>query len=58
MTQLSDAILLESLDLLESGETIESILKRYPQVAEELAPFLQTAANLATLSTQPTRPPT
>ena len=53
MNDVPEAVLHESLDLMEQGESIEKILGRYPDVASGLRPFLETAAQLATLAPQP-----
>ena len=53
MNDVPEAVLHESLDLMEQGESIEKILVRYPDVASGLRPFLETAAQLATLAPQP-----
>ncbi len=45
--------LIECLDALERGESLADILRRYPQQAEELRPFLETAALLNDLNLQP-----
>jgi len=46
-------VILTALDLLEGGVGVEEILARYPAEAAELRPYLLTAAQLATLATQP-----
>ncbi|MAT99907.1 MAG: hypothetical protein CL608_22430 [Anaerolineaceae bacterium] len=53
MNDVPEAVLQESLDFMEQGESIEQILARYPELAETLRPFLDTAAQLATLAPQP-----
>lgn len=53
MNELPESILIEALDLLEAGLSVEEIVARYPARAAELRPLLLTAARLATLSTQP-----
>ncbi|MEZ4593267.1 MAG: DUF5667 domain-containing protein [Chloroflexota bacterium] len=53
MNDVPESLLQESLDLLEQGLSIEQILARYPDQAEALRPFLQTAAQLAVLAPQP-----
>ena len=47
--QLEDT-LVEALDLLEQGMPITRILARYPDIAEELRPYLMTAVNLERLA--------
>ncbi|MEZ4594306.1 MAG: DUF5667 domain-containing protein, partial [Chloroflexota bacterium] len=53
MNDVPESLLQESLDLLEQGLSIEQILARYPDQAEALRPFLQTAVQLMTLAPQP-----
>ncbi len=53
MNDVPEAVLLESLDFMEQGESIEQILARYPEQAEGLRPFLETAVQLTTLAPQP-----
>jgi hypothetical protein len=45
--------LIECLDALMQGESIERILARYPQDAAQLRPLLQTAAGLPALHMEP-----
>jgi len=45
--------LIECLDALAQGESIEHILARYPQDAAQLRPLLQTAAGLPALRMEP-----
>jgi hypothetical protein len=45
--------LIECLDALAQGESIEQILARYPQDAAQLRPLLQTAAGLPALRMEP-----
>jgi hypothetical protein len=45
--------LIEGLDALAQGESIEQILARYPQDAAQLRPLLQTAAGLPALRMEP-----
>ena len=45
--------LIECLDALAQGESIERILARYPQEAAQLRPLLQTAAGLPALRMEP-----
>ncbi|MFN2139715.1 MAG: DUF5666 domain-containing protein [Candidatus Promineifilaceae bacterium] len=47
--QLEDT-LVEALDLLEQGMPLTRILARYPDMAEELRPYLMTAVNLERLA--------
>jgi hypothetical protein len=53
MNNVPEAVLQESLDFMEQGESIEQILARYPEMAKELRPFLNTAVQLTTLAPQP-----
>lgn len=53
MNDVPEAVLQESLDFMEQGESIEQILARYPEQAKTLRPFLETAIQLATLAPQP-----
>ena len=53
MSESLESIQADCLERLARGETIEEILARYPEVAEEIRPFLQTASQLSTLSSQP-----
>jgi hypothetical protein len=45
--------LIECLDALAQGESVERILARYPQDAAQLRPLLQTAVGLPTLRMEP-----
>ena len=45
--------LIECLDALAQGESVEQILARYPQDAAQLRPLLQTAAGLPALRMEP-----
>jgi hypothetical protein len=45
--------LIECLDALAQGESVERILARYPQDAAQLRPLLETAAGLPTLRMEP-----
>lgn len=45
--------LIECLDALEQGESVEQVLARYPELASELAPMLETAVALPQLNVQP-----
>lgn len=49
-----DETLAASLEALENGDSIESILSRYPALAAELRPFLETAVLLKSQATNPT----
>ena len=53
MNDVPETVLQETLDLLEQGNSIEQILALHPDYAASLRPFLQTAAQLATLAPQP-----
>jgi hypothetical protein len=44
-----EAILIECLEALQTGTTLEQILARYPADAAQLEPALRVAANLSTL---------
>jgi hypothetical protein len=48
-----EAKLIECLDALAQGESVERILARYPQEAGQLRPLLETAAFLPTLRREP-----
>ncbi len=49
-----EPILIECLDALENGEKLDLILQRYPEYADELRPYLETAVQLQQLPIQPT----
>lgn len=53
MNDVPEAVLHEALDLMGQGESIEQILAQYPDVANGLRPFLETAVQLASLAPQP-----
>ena len=53
MNETMDTILLEALDLLEQGVSVDEITARYPAQSAELRPFLLTAVALSRLATQP-----
>ena len=53
MHNVPESVLLEALDFLERGESIEQIITRFPEVAPQLRPFLETATQLATAAPQP-----
>ncbi len=42
-----EAAIIECLDALERGETVEGLLAQYPQFADDLQPILETASSLA-----------
>ncbi len=46
--------LLDCLDLMEKGLSVSEILSRYPEQADMLRPFLETATQLSKLATNPT----
>jgi hypothetical protein len=48
-----EAKLIECLDALAQGESVDRILARYPQDAAQLRPLLQSAAGLAALRMEP-----
>lgn len=50
MNRQLEETLIEALDLLEQGQPVGNILAQYPQMADELRPFLLTAAGLTTLA--------
>jgi hypothetical protein len=54
MTTINDQMLTECLDLLEQGKTPAEIMAQYPQQAEALRPFLETAVSLQTVAHNPT----
>lgn len=54
MNEAMERTLLEALDLLERGASVDDILARYPDEADALRPFLLTATRLAALASQPT----
>ncbi|MBK9052666.1 MAG: hypothetical protein IPL78_17635 [Chloroflexi bacterium] len=49
MDAVLEGKLIDCLDALERGETLEEILRRYPDDAAALRPLLETAHHLATL---------
>ncbi|MFN2170262.1 MAG: DUF5667 domain-containing protein [Candidatus Promineifilaceae bacterium] len=51
MNRPLEEALVEALDLLEQGTPIVKILARYPDLADELRPFLMTARELDQLAT-------
>jgi hypothetical protein len=46
MNRQLDEVLVEALDLFEQGTPVVKILSRYPDLADELRPFLMTARDL------------
>lgn len=54
MDSALEAKLVECLDALEQGKSIEEILSRYPEEADQLRPILETAVQLTQLKLQPT----
>ncbi len=48
-----EVTLMECLDALEQGQSIDQILARYPELAAELRPVLETAVTLPQLNVQP-----
>ncbi len=55
MSNRVESLLIECLDRLEQGDSLEQVLTRYPQDAEILRPMLETAVQLNELKLQPTR---
>ena len=55
MTTIPETILVACLDALENGETRTEILLRYPEHAEGLRPFLETAVLLQELPSTPSK---
>ena len=53
MKLIPESVLADCLERLESGGTVADILAHYPDVAEELTPFLRTAVALTTLALLP-----
>lgn len=53
MKLIQESVLTDCLDRLESGAAVADILARYPDIADELAPFLATAVALTTLAPSP-----
>ena len=53
MNDMPDIILLEALDLMEQGMSIDDNVARYPDQAADLWPFLNAAAALPSLAVQP-----
>ncbi len=52
--KITDQLLVECLDLLDEGMSLATILARYPEDAEALRPYLETAVSLDKLATSPT----
>ncbi len=52
---VSDQTLMAALDMLEQGMSANDILARFPEEAEGLRPFLNTAAQLSVLAPNPPR---
>jgi len=50
---METSLLIECLDAFESGESVEQILNRYPDQANELRPLLETAVQLSQFQPQP-----
>ncbi|RMG99220.1 MAG: hypothetical protein D6706_05820, partial [Chloroflexi bacterium] len=53
---MNDALelkLIECLEALEAGASLDEVLRRYPEEAEELRPLLETAVSLDNLNLQP-----
>jgi hypothetical protein len=48
-----EVTLIECMDALEQGQSIDQILARYPELAAELRPVLETAVTLPQLNVQP-----
>ena len=53
MNDVPEIVLHECLVFMEQGESIEQIVARYPALAAEIRPFLETTAQLATFAPQP-----
>jgi hypothetical protein len=53
MNESLELALIEALDLLEQGLSVDDVAARFPEQADELRPFLLTAAALPRLATQP-----
>ncbi|HNS39070.1 MAG TPA: DUF5667 domain-containing protein [Promineifilum sp.] len=53
MNDVRESTLIEALDLLERGLSVDEIVARYPAEADSLRAHLRTAAALATLAYQP-----
>ena len=53
MNATTEQVLIEALDLLEQGLSLDEIVARYPAAAD-LRPYLMTAVELSDLAHQPT----
>ena len=53
MNQALEKKLIDALEALASGESVDRILARYPEDSEELRPMLETAVQLSQLNLQP-----
>ncbi|MCB9419575.1 MAG: hypothetical protein H6667_07215 [Ardenticatenaceae bacterium] len=53
MNEYLEVALMECLDALEQGQTIDQVLARYPELVSELRPILETAVALPQLNIQP-----
>jgi hypothetical protein len=53
MNQIPDEILLEVLDRLEAGEPTERLLSQFPEYADQLRSYLETAVQLKQISNKP-----
>jgi hypothetical protein len=53
MNEVKEQTLIEALDLLEQGLSIDEIISRFPGDATGLRPLLMTASALSNLATQP-----
>ncbi|GAB4283348.1 MAG: hypothetical protein Kow0080_37340 [Candidatus Promineifilaceae bacterium] len=53
MNEKFEAKIIDCLDALERGDSVETILARYPQDAHALRPILETAVSLTQLNVQP-----
>lgn len=53
MDEHLEAALIDCLDALEQGQPIDQVLARYPELASELRPMLETAVTLPQLNVQP-----
>ena len=53
MDSYLEVALIECLDALEQGQPIDQVLARYPELAAELRPMLETAVTLPQINVQP-----
>ncbi|MEJ2750241.1 MAG: DUF5667 domain-containing protein, partial [Anaerolineae bacterium] len=53
MKEYLEVALIECLDALEQGETVDQVLARYPDLADQLLPMLETAVALPQINIQP-----